>query len=99
MVYYWNFIMIHEGTLSQRVRYNILDILEEVGGIYSAISSLVFILFSAYNYKLHESIVYQEFLKTKGLKQDNMKLKQIVDGNTKCLSIQYFLYDHLKSLC
>lgn len=67
MLYYWNFIMIHEGTLSQRMRYQLLDILEEVGGLYSALSSLVIILFSVYNYKLHESIVYQEFLKTKGL--------------------------------
>jgi len=65
--------MIHEGTLSNRVRYQILDILGEVGGIYSAISSIIFILFAVYNYKLHESVIYQEFLKIKGLKEGNKK--------------------------
>ena len=79
--------MIHEGTLSQRVRYQILDILGEVGGIYSALSSVAFIMLSIYNYKLHESIVYQEFLKSKGLKENNKKFKQISEGNSRCLSL------------
>lgn len=51
--------MIHEGTLSQRVRYQLLDILGEVGGIYSALCSIVIIMLSVYNYKLHESVVYE----------------------------------------
>ena len=85
--------MIHEGTLSQRIRYHVIDILGDVGGINSAIVSLFLIFFSAYNYKLHESVVYQVYLKAKGISKHSKRYKQIENGNKRCLSLKLYMYD------
>ena len=62
MLYYWNFIMANEGTVHSRKRYYLMDIIGEVGGFLSAIEIIVVIIFGIYNYKLHETIVYQVYL-------------------------------------
>jgi hypothetical protein len=58
MIYYWNFIMVHDGILTTRIRYNLLDILGDVGGFRGAIESILMIIFGIYNYKYHEAVVY-----------------------------------------
>ena len=61
MIYYWNFVLVHEGLLHQRIRYGLFQILEQVGGVYSALIALLTMFFSLYTYKKDSAIVYREF--------------------------------------
>ena len=58
MLFYWNIILVHEGELNQRVRYTLIDILGEFGGVYQAVSLFTMVFFSIYSYKFHESVVF-----------------------------------------
>ena len=40
MIYYWNFVMAHEGTLSHRARYSLVDILGEPSTLRSQLRTL-----------------------------------------------------------
>ena len=50
MIYYWNFIMINEQHTNERVRYKIMHILSELGGLFSTLTFLIGTMFSLYNY-------------------------------------------------
>ena len=45
MLYYWNFIMVAEGTIAERIRYKVLDLVGEAGGILAAASYFLAVFF------------------------------------------------------
>ena len=96
MIYYWNFVMIHESIFTKRVRYNIKDVVRDIGGINASILYFTATFFSIYNYKRHESIVYQVYLKGKGISTQSKRFKQVENGNSRCLSLQLYVYDWYK---
>jgi hypothetical protein len=51
MIYYWNIVMIKEAHLNQRVRYTIMDILGELGGVFEGVWIISICFFYVYNYK------------------------------------------------
>ena len=55
MVYYWNFILTNEMKLSQRIRYSLLEVVGEIGGLYEGMVVFMACFFYVYNYKLHEA--------------------------------------------
>jgi len=64
-----------EQFVYQRVRYTILDILAELGGLGAATVFVFSYLFSIYNYRHHEAQVWKEWvLKDKREKEENLLL-------------------------
>jgi len=51
MLFYWNFVMIHDAQLNQRVRYTLMEILGEIGGVFEGTWVMLMIFFYIYNYK------------------------------------------------
>ena len=51
MLLYWNFIMVNQGRNSKRVRYNLIKITEQMGGLLAVASFILYGFFSVYNYR------------------------------------------------
>ena len=58
MIYSWNFVMTNERGYWLRIRYSILDIIGEVGGVESAIIGFLTFFFSLYTYRGNQAVVY-----------------------------------------
>ena len=80
MVHFYNFMMTNEGTMSQRVRYNLLDVLGDVGGLYTAVFSIFATFFTAYNHKRNAIKILQ------AVEGDE-------DKYPRCLSLRCYLYE------
>ena len=61
LIYSFNMVLKQEGILSQRVRYNLMMILGESGGLLSSITAIFYMVFSVLNYKETHSVVYEEY--------------------------------------
>ena len=61
LIYSFNMILMQEGNLSQRIRYNFMMVMGETGGLLSAIFSVLSGFFKFYNYKETHSVVYEEY--------------------------------------
>ena len=92
MILYWNFLLQREGLSYYRIRYNMLHILEKVGGLMSCITVAMFYIMKPCYYKKHDLAVLREY-ENKGLCRD-------INHNTICNQLpldispfRLFLYD------
>ena len=66
MLYYWNFIFTNESSTSTRVRFNAMNIFEQVGGVLAALQGILGSFFFIYTYKQNIKFIFQEVEKTEG---------------------------------
>ena len=69
MLLYWNFLLEREQFAYYRIRYNLMSILEKVGGIMSCISVVMLFIMKPCYYKRHNMVVLQEY-ERRGLCRD-----------------------------
>ena len=101
MMLYWNFLLEREGIAYYRVRYNLLNIFEKVGGLMSCITVAMFYLMKPCYYKKHAMTVLREYEK-KGLCRDVNHATVRNQLPLDISPIRLFLYDvklHLLSTC
>lgn len=61
MLRYWNFYLTREQGIYFRVRYNLMGVIGEVGGIMGLLGSIAYYLLKPLYYKKNEMEVYHEF--------------------------------------
>ena len=66
MLRYWNFYLTREQNIYFRVRYNLMGVIGEVGGIMGLLGSITFYLLTPLYYKKNEMEVYREFKRMSG---------------------------------
>ena len=92
MIMYWNFLLQREQSAYYRIRYNLMSILEKVGGLMSCISVLVIFLLKPCYYKKHALAMLQEY-EQKGLCRDENHDTSCVNLPLDISPVRLFLHD------
>lgn len=58
---YWNVILTKESITYMRVKYKMVDLIGDVGGLLSILNLLAFLIALPFNYKKHEIKVYKHY--------------------------------------
>ena len=94
MLQYWNMVLTEEQSYHERIRYKMLDIMGEVGGVTAVLMSLMWIIMYPLTYKTHHISVYKEYMKHIYEGDDSKECPEY----PKFLSIKYFLYKNIPCL-
>ena len=61
LVSYFNFVLDDSGTSYSRTRYNLIDLLEQTGGLMQCITLMTIIVLSPFKFKRHELKVFCDY--------------------------------------
>lgn len=84
MIRYWNFYLLREQNAYYRVRYNLMTIIGEVGGVMGVVTTVIAFLLGPCTYQKHELTVLSE------LEKKNNKSTLVIP---KFASLKFILYD------
>ena len=74
MLQFWNLLLTEDQSYHERIRYKMMEIMGEVGGIMSILMPLMWVIMYPLTYKIHHISVYKEFMEHK---QDRDILSEI----------------------
>ena len=62
MLQFWNMLLTEDQSYHERIRYKMLEIMGEVGGVMAVLMPLMWVIMYPATYKVHHISVYQEYM-------------------------------------
>lgn len=88
---YWNFYMDNKVIIAERKRFTIMEVLSEIGGVYTCIGTTLVYLSGIFLYRRHETKLLEDYLTLKNIYN---KKEQTVEywKPSWLLSIKFWFY-------
>ena len=62
MLQFWNMLLTEDQSYHERIRYKMLEIMGEVGGVMAVLMPLMWVIMYPATYKIHHISVYKEYM-------------------------------------
>lgn len=92
MIRYWNFYLSREQNAYYRVRYTVMMVIGEVGGVMSVAGSILFYILKPFYYKRNELQVMLELEKKRTQRQEQ-NLTQLKVKIPSFISLRFMIFD------